>query len=199
MIKALSLKNSLTPGRGGVHWGQAGRRWWHLKEAEHLCFSKSSHRVLGHLYGPESRAVQPPVAGDTWALFTLYSRVTVLLYRLIFWHHAIKHLLWRTGWRQNCHWNQSAAIQQTHHPDQQPVIENKNMKWRRNLECTSEIFKTVNVAVKRYVTYLLDQSRPGLFDLLQEFWLIRLVKRFAFKHSPIISQRSELPQQLLVG
>lgn len=72
--------SSLTPCYGAFHLGQAGKQRWHLKEAEHLCSSKSSHRVPGQLYEPKSPAAQPLVAEDTLAQFSPHSQVTVLLY-----------------------------------------------------------------------------------------------------------------------
>ena len=85
------LRSLLTPGRGAVHWGQAGRKQWHLKEVEHLCSSKSCHREPGCLYGPESPDAQPLVAGDT--LKTIYSQATVLLYRLTEWNYTLLTLI----------------------------------------------------------------------------------------------------------
>lgn len=118
----IGWRKSLTPGHGVVRRGRAGRRWWRLREAEHLCSSESSHRGRGRLYGPESPAAQPPAAEDTWAPFILDSQITRLLYRLIVWHHATQHSPWRRGRHRNCRQNQSAAVQQTRHPDQRPAM-----------------------------------------------------------------------------
>ena len=92
-VTVLVCWSLLTPGRGAVHWGPAGRQRRHLKEVEHLCSSKSSHRELGLLYGPESPAAQPLVAGDTFKQFTLFSQATVLLYRLTEWNYTLLTLM----------------------------------------------------------------------------------------------------------
>lgn len=107
---------------------------------------------------PLRARVNRRTASCSWRnISTVHSVFTVLFCRIILQRHATQHLLWWRERHQNCHWNRSAAVQQTRRPDRQPVIENRSKQiW--NI-CTFP-FTVLNIVNKRYVPAQLKPPWP---------------------------------------